>query len=103
MQLLFAYPDFYFTRAMGATIVDNQSRSFIIVYGKFNRFVFWSVIKSPDYSDELYDVEINPKKGAFEIPQDLNCQLIISFISNRIREIEKFPLLKLNRRELKRK
>jgi len=84
--------DFYFTRAMDGTIVDNQNHTFTIVYGKFNRFVFWSVIKSPDYSDQLYDVEINPKKGTFEIPQDLDYQPIISFMSNRIREIEKFPL-----------
>lgn len=84
--------DFYFTRVMDGTIVDNPDHTFIIMYGKFNRFVFWSVIKSPPYEDELYDVEIHPKKGTFEIPQGLDYSPIVSFMSNRIREIGKFPL-----------
>lgn len=84
--------DFYITRALDGTIVDNPNHTFIIMYGKFNRFVFWSVIKSPDYGDDLYDVEIHPRKGNFEIPQILDYQPIISFINNRIREIEKYPL-----------
>lgn len=84
--------DFYITRALDGTIVDNPNHTFTIMYGKFNRFVFWSVIKSPDYGDDLYDVEIHPRKGNFEIPQILDYQPIISFINNRIREIEKYPL-----------
>lgn len=84
--------DFYFTRAMDGTIVDNPNHTFVIMYGKFNRFVFWSVIKSPEYSDELYDVEIHPRKGTIEIPQDLGYEPILSFMTNRIKEIEKFPL-----------
>lgn len=84
--------DFYFTRVMDGTVVDNPSHSFIIIYGKFNRFVFWSVIKSPEYEDELYDVEIHPQKGKFEIPQELDYEPIASFMYNRIREIDKFPL-----------
>jgi len=84
--------DFYFTRAMDGTIVDNQNHTFAIMYGKFNRFVFWSVIKSPEYNDELYDVEIHPRKGTIEIPQGLDYQPILSFMINRIKEIEKFPL-----------
>jgi hypothetical protein len=83
--------DFYLTRAMDATIVDNPNHTFIIVYGKFNRFVFWSVIKSPEYQDELYDVEINPKKGTLEVPQGMDYEPLTSFISNRIAEIAKFP------------
>jgi hypothetical protein len=82
--------DFYFTRAFDGTIVDNPSHTFIIMYGKFNRFVFWSVIKSPEFSDELYDVEIHPKKGTFEIPQNLDYEPIASFMTNRIRKIEEF-------------
>ncbi|MCK0114930.1 hypothetical protein [Gelidibacter sp. F63206] len=84
--------DFYFTRVIDGTIVDNPNHTFVIMYGKFNRFVFWSVIKSPDYKDELYDVEIHPRKGTFEIPQGLDYEPITSFMSNRIREIEKLPL-----------
>ena len=83
--------DFYITRALDGTIVDNHNHTIVIMYGKFNRFVFWSVIKSPDYTDELYDVEIHPKKGKFEIPQSLDYAPIISFITNRIKEIEKYP------------
>lgn len=83
--------DLYFTRALDGTIVDNENQTFLIMYGKFNRFVFWSVIKSPDYVDELYDVEIHPRKGTFEIPQNLYFQPIMSFMMNRIKGLEKFP------------
>jgi len=84
--------DFYFTRIMDGTIVSNPEEEYLFMYGKFNRFIFWSVLKSPDYNDELYDVEIHPKKGTFNIPQGLDYEPIATFISNRIREIDKLPL-----------
>ena len=83
--------DFYMTRAMDATIVDNQNHTFIIIYAKFNRFIFWSVVKSPEFLDELYDVEINPKKGILEVPQGLVYEPITSFLTHRIEKIAEFP------------
>ncbi|ASV32346.1 MULTISPECIES: hypothetical protein [Flavobacteriaceae] len=84
--------DFYFTRALDGTIVSGPSKEYVIVYGKFNRFVFWSVIKSPGYLDELYDVEIHPKGGSIEIPQRLEYEPITTFMTNRIKKIAEFPL-----------
>lgn len=83
--------DYYTTRAMDATIVDNQNHTFILVYAKFNRFIFWSVVKSPEYQDELYEVEINPKKGVLEVPQELVYEPIASFLAHRIKKIAEFP------------
>jgi len=84
--------DYYLTRALDGTIVDNRSHTFLLVYGKFNRFIFWSVVKSPNLEDELYDVEINPKGGTIEIPQGLKFDPLFSFITNRLKEINKHPL-----------
>jgi hypothetical protein len=83
--------DFYLTRTLDATIVDNNSQSFLIIYGKFNRFIFYSVIKSPPINDELYDVEINPNGGTLEVPQGINYFPINSFLSNRMKGLEKLP------------
>lgn len=84
--------DFYLTRAMDGTIVDNEPQTCLLVYGKFNRFIFWSVLKK--YGDEsgLKEVEINPKGGIFRIPQNLNYFPIVSFLGNRIKEISNHPL-----------
>ncbi len=83
--------DFYLTRALDATIVDNDSQSFLLIYGKFNRFIFYSVIKSPQINDELYDVEINPKGGTLQIPQTIDFFPFNSFLSNRMKGIKKLP------------
>lgn len=83
--------DFYFTRVLDATIVSNPSQSHLFLYGKFNRFIFWSIIKSPDYGADLYDEEIHPKKGTFEIPQALEYEPIREFIGNRIKTFNDFP------------
>ncbi|WP_422082810.1 hypothetical protein [Ulvibacterium sp.] len=84
--------DFYFTRALDGTIVTGPNQEHLILYGKFNRFIFWSVIKSPKYLDELYDVEIHPKGGNIEIPQPLEYEPIINFMTNRIKKISEFAL-----------
>lgn len=84
--------DFYLTRVMDATIVDNEPQTCLLIYGKFNRFVFWSVLKKYGDECELKDVEINPNGGVFKIPQELNYFPIMSFIGNRIREISQYPL-----------
>ena len=84
--------DFYFTRALDGTIVTGPDEKHLILYGKFNRFIFWSVIKSPEYLDELYDVEIHPKGGTIEVPQKLEYEPIITFITNRIKKTNEFAL-----------
>lgn len=83
--------DYYFTRMLDATIVSNPDESYLFIYGKFNRFIFWSVIKSPNYGADLYDEEIHPKKGVFEIPQSLDYEPIRGFIANRIKTYSEFP------------
>lgn len=63
----------------------------LLVYGKFSRFIFWSVIKSPSFTDELYEVEINPNGGVLEVPQQVYHFPFNSFISNRMRGMENMP------------
>ena len=84
--------DFYFTRVMDGTIVDNPTHTSLLIYGKFNRFIFWAVLKKYGGESELQDVEINPNGGTFKIPQNLNYFPILSFIGNRIKEISEYPL-----------
>lgn len=84
--------DFYLTRIMDATIVDNENETFLLVYGKFNKFIFWAVLKNPEGQKLLTDTLINPKKGSFNIPQNLDYYPINSFIGNRIREFNSYPL-----------
>lgn len=83
--------DFYLTRILDATLVDNEDQTFFLIYGKFNRFIFWSVIKSPPIDDELYEVEIHPNGGTLEIPQELQYFPIDSFLTNRIRGMGNMP------------
>ena len=84
--------DFYCTRVMDATIVDNEPHTCLLVYGKFNRFIFWSVLKNYGGEDLLGEVDINPNGGIFKIPQKLEYFPLISFLGNRIREVNNFPL-----------
>lgn len=85
--------DFYLTRVMDGTIVDNEPQTCLLVYGKFNRFIFWSVLKKYGDEDKLETLSINPIKGAFKFPQSLDYFPINSFLGNRIRGVSKmaFP------------
>lgn len=83
--------DFYTTRVMDATIVDNQTETCLMVYGKFNRFIFWSVLKEYGDENKLGDALINEKGGKLCIPQKIEYYPICSFLYNRIKEIEKLP------------
>jgi len=79
--------DYYFTRALDATIISNENNTFVAVYCKFMRFVIFSVIT--DYEDkETSDTIINPLGGRFVIPQNFNNEYIGSFFINRMKEIE---------------
>ena len=92
--------DMYFTRTMDATIVDNENQTTLLVYGKFSRFIFWSVLKKYGGEENLIDSEINPKGGVLHIPQNLNYYPLISFLNNRIKEINKFPLANEKQQDL---
>ena len=84
--------DFYLTRVMDGTIVDNKPHTCLLIYGKFNKFIFWAVLK--EYGDEhtLTDVLINPSKGVINVPQDLSYFPICSFLGNRIKVVENMTL-----------
>lgn len=84
--------DFYLTRILDATIVDNEPQTCLLLYGKFNRFVFWAVLKNFGGEDHLNDVEINPKGGKFIIPQRLEYFPILSFLGNRIRTVDEMSM-----------
>jgi len=84
--------DFYLTRVMDATIVDNEPHTCLLVYGKFNKFIFWSVLKKYDGEEHLNEVEIDPTKGILKVPQKLKYFPITSFLGNRIKECNNYPL-----------
>lgn len=83
--------DFYLTRTMDSTIVSSPNKSYLFIYGKFSKFIFWSIIKSPDYGADLYDEEIHPIKGAFDIPQSLEYEPFRIFLGNRIKGFNNLP------------
>lgn len=84
------YVDFYFTRVFDFTTVSNENQTFLGVYAKFNRFVFWGILKGGN-EDQLVDTKINPIKGKIKIPQQLEDQVILSFFINRINVMENLP------------
>jgi len=83
--------DFYLTRAMDATIVDNESQTCLLVYGKFNKFIFWSILKVYGGEEDLGNVNINSNGGTLNVPQKLEYYPILSFLSNRIKQCNDFP------------
>jgi hypothetical protein len=84
--------DFYTTRVMDATIVDNKPHTCLLIYGKFNKFIFWGVLKDYGGEELLTDTRINPSRGVFRIPQKFEYFPIVSFLGNRIKEVNSFPL-----------
>ncbi|MDO6803953.1 hypothetical protein Q4595_15995 [Wenyingzhuangia sp. 1_MG-2023] len=83
--------DFYLTRVLDSTIVDNETQTSLLIYGKFNRFIFWSSLKNYGGEELLDDVNINPKGGIINVPQNLKYFPILSFLGNRIKEVNNFP------------
>ena len=71
--------------------MDNDPQTILLIYGKFNRFIFWSTIKSESYTDELYEVEINPNGGVLEVPQQVYFFPLNSFITNRMNDVADWP------------
>lgn len=84
--------DVYFTRTYDATIIDNKEQSFLAVYGKFNRFIFWSVLKPFGGEENLGDLRIDPIRGEFKIPQKMDYYPMNSFFGNRIKGISQHAL-----------
>jgi hypothetical protein len=82
--------DYYFSRALDSTIVYNDSGTFLAVYGKFARFVFWGVIKGGD-DTKISDLKINPIGGRLNIPQNFADPVMTSFFLNRIKQINSLP------------
>ncbi len=84
--------DFYLTRIFDATIADNEPKTCLLLYGKFNKFIFWAVLKNYGGEDKLGDVEINPNGGKFKIPQNLEYFPILSLLGNRINLVDNMEL-----------
>lgn len=85
--------DFYMTRIMDATIVDNPTHTICIIYGKFNKFVFWAVLKEYGDEDTLHDCLINPEGGVYSKGFEISYFPICSFLGNRISGLQnlRFP------------
>ena len=84
--------DYYFTRAMDATIVSNKNETGLAVYGKFNRFIFFGILKYSHMPIKVEELKINPLSGIIKIPQIYEHPFISSFLYNRIKGLENLPL-----------
>lgn len=84
--------DFYLTRIFDATIADNEPKTCLLIYGKFNKFIFWAVLKNYGGEDKLEDVEINPNGGKFKIPQKLEYFPLLSLLGSRINLVDNMEL-----------
>ncbi len=75
---------------MDFTTVSNENRTFLGVYAKFNRFIFWGILKGGNEA-HMKETKINPINGKFLIPQQFDEQVILSFYLNRINLMENLP------------
>ena len=82
--------DYYVTRAIDSTVVFNDDGSFVAVYGKFLRFVFWGVLRGGDES-KISDLMIDPIGGELHIPQRFEDMTMTSFLATRAKEFEALP------------
>lgn len=82
--------DYYLTRTIDATIVANNPPTFVSVYAKFNRFIFWSTVLGGS-SKGLSSIKINPVGGVLNFPQICNDSYMNSFFTNRILQQKKLP------------
>lgn len=84
--------DYYFSRMLDATFFFNEDNSYVGVYAKFLRFIFWSELKSPSPSLNI-SMRINPTGGEMAIPQNLEDDLFGNFLLNRVQQVSEFPEL----------
>lgn len=79
--------DYYVSRAIDGTIISNEEQSYLAVYGKFLRFVFWAVIKSK--GDPLsVDTLISPTDGTISVPQKISDIYLTDFLINRSNQLD---------------
>ena len=82
--------DYYMTRMNDLTAISNPQKTYLAIYAKFNRFMFFSVLKSPGGEDGLADLAINPIQGTYNIPQQFEYWALSEFLTNRIHGISKY-------------
>ncbi|REA56936.1 hypothetical protein DSL64_25110, partial [Dyadobacter luteus] len=82
--------DYYLTRIIDATIVTNSPPSFVSVYAKFNKFIFWATVQGGNATG-LGSLKINPMGGSINLPQNFRDQYMNSFFRNRILQLSQFP------------
>ncbi|WP_275316919.1 hypothetical protein [Tenacibaculum bernardetii] len=80
---------YYLARTFDATIVSSDNQENLMIYGKFNRFIFWSVIKGNHDLSGINGCQINPISGKLNSPQLLDYFPLNSFLGNRINGINK--------------
>lgn len=81
--------DFYLTRAIDLTVISDN-KGYVAVYGKFLRFIFWSVLESnePVSSPDSY---IHNPGGKLSFPQDILDPNLLDFLSRRPKVIADLP------------
>jgi hypothetical protein len=84
--------DYYMTRALDATVISNNTNTFVAVYGKFLRFTLWGVLKGANDENKIADLRIHPTKGVLTTPQRFEETVMTSFFYNRIKEFEKMQM-----------
>lgn len=82
--------NYYFTRTIDATIVANNPPTFVSVYAKFNRFMFWSTIIGGS-TRGFSSIKINPSGGFLKLPQTCNDIYMNHFFINRIMQLKQLP------------
>jgi len=82
--------DYYLTRTLDATIVANNPPTFVSVYAKFNRFIFWATVYGGN-TKGLSTLKINPTGGVINFPQNCKDEYMNSFFRNRIIQMGTLP------------
>lgn len=81
--------DLFFSRIIDSTIVTDEDGETVIVYFKFLRFIFWSVVKGKLNKDQNIKIQFN--SGNLKVPQEIRDDFFGGFIKNRIEEIDNRP------------
>jgi hypothetical protein len=79
--------DYFFSRQLDGCVVANEKGTYIAVYGKFLKFIFWSIVKKNE-EVALQEISVNPIGGTFQVPQSFTENGIFDFFGNRMKFIE---------------
>lgn len=82
--------DYYFTRTIDFTIICDPKGDYIIVYGKFLKFVFWSTIKDVSNFNNSA-VRVQKSGGIIEYPQPFRDSQFIETLVHRAKQISELP------------